>query len=109
MRRNARASLRRHHADSPVSSRPRFAPNYDFDVVIQGSKQVDQAFDGKPCELVVPNSGNLRLRDTEYCGGISLGEPAAIENLVQHIRQTKLSLALTSIRKSEIREHIPCA
>src|SRR5262249_22122494 len=94
------------HADPTSLQRAGLSPNHDLDILVERRQQVHQAFNGEPCQLVVTKCRDLRLRNSQHLGSITLRQLTRLEHLVQCVRQPQFRLAFSGIWISEILENV---
>ena len=65
-------ALRRDDANPAGLARPRLPPNHDLDIAVERRQEVHQPFHREARQLVMAQCRDLRLRDSQHLGSISL-------------------------------------
>lgn len=86
-----------------------FPANYNLDILIDSRQQLPQSFDGEARELVVAESGDLRLRDSQYLRGIRPRQLTAIKHLIQRVSEAQPTLTFGGVGETKVGEQVSSA
>lgn len=86
-----------------------FGPHRNFNVLAQGIEELEEALNGKMPGAPVHQCRNVRLLDSEYLTGLSLGQPAPPDKPVDLQREISLQCLPLGMRKAQIGKNIAAA